>query len=323
MRAAALFVALEFWLVATGSKAQTRGGELIAVLEIRNLLPPADGLSIQAQVFSDQIRAFALEFAPALQVMTRENVLTLLAASGKRLEDCEGECEVETGRRLGADYVVSGELYRIGPSIRLGMRLHSTKTGTLLAAAQAEGADLPGLDTSLRGACAQLMTRFKGGAATRNDTALQFSTDRSEKLTLALLAANGTFTCEGAVTPERNCRVAGASLGPARLQGTAASGETPEAFAVDFNILERSADYRVTKRSWTPTILGVVLFAAGGATVLGLASKSYDPGNRDVPFIIGGVIVAGVGAIVAVADLLAGHAWHVEQRLQPPGATGQ
>ena len=41
-----------------------------------------------------------LRSVPGVSLMTRENMLVLLQSSGKKLEDCEGECEVETGRRL-------------------------------------------------------------------------------------------------------------------------------------------------------------------------------------------------------------------------------
>src|SRR5207302_1412204 len=131
--------------------------------------------------------------------MTRENVLTLLEASGKKLEECEGECEVDTGRRLGADYVVSGELYRIGPLLRLGARLHSTRSGTLLAAAQAEGKDLAEVDGALREACKRLLARFSGQPARTSGlsrNALKFWTDQPDEIGVSLLAANGSFGCD-------------------------------------------------------------------------------------------------------------------------------
>jgi len=66
-------------------------------------------------------------------------VIVLLESQGKHIEDCEGECEVDTGRRLGADYVVSGELLRIGTSFKLDLRLHETREGQLLRVAAASG----------------------------------------------------------------------------------------------------------------------------------------------------------------------------------------
>src|SRR5438105_8541065 len=99
--------------------ASVPAGSSVAVLEIRNMLPAQERGAIEPGFFSDQVRGAVLEAAPALRVITRENLLVLLAASGKAIEDCEGECEVDTGRRIGADYVVSGEIYRIGASLRL------------------------------------------------------------------------------------------------------------------------------------------------------------------------------------------------------------
>ena len=61
-----------------------------------------------------------------MDLIDRDNILVLLQASRKSLADCEGECEVDTGRRLGADLVVSGELLRFGSKLKLSMRLHET-----------------------------------------------------------------------------------------------------------------------------------------------------------------------------------------------------
>src|SRR4051812_28874614 len=81
----------------------------IAVLELRNRLPAKMREQFPADYFTDQIREGALAAVDArkLEVITRENLLVLLKASGKALEDCEGECEVETGKRIGADFVIS------------------------------------------------------------------------------------------------------------------------------------------------------------------------------------------------------------------------
>ena len=105
----AAFVAI--LLASTASPAQPR--KILAVLELRNTLPQEEKASINMAYFSDMVRTDALEIAPAFQVMTRENVLVILEAAGRKLEDCEGECEVDTGRRLGADLVISGEVYRV------------------------------------------------------------------------------------------------------------------------------------------------------------------------------------------------------------------
>ena len=45
-------------------------------------------------------------------MITKENLIVLLENAGRKLEDCEGECEVETGRRIG---VIQREWQRIDP----------------------------------------------------------------------------------------------------------------------------------------------------------------------------------------------------------------
>jgi hypothetical protein len=116
----------------------------LAVLELRNLAP--DLTSQNAQYFTDVIRSSALRMQPGLEVMTRENLLVLLEATGKRLADCEGECEVDTGRRIGADQIVSGELQKLGSLYKLTIRLHETAAGRLRGSQVASGRSIEELD---------------------------------------------------------------------------------------------------------------------------------------------------------------------------------
>src|SRR5438105_3404301 len=71
--------------------------ETLAVLELKD---KAHAKGVDAGYFTDVVRTSALAAAPHLKIMTRENVLVLLEAQGRKLEDCEGECEVDTARRL-------------------------------------------------------------------------------------------------------------------------------------------------------------------------------------------------------------------------------
>jgi len=120
-----------------------------AVLELRNKLQGPDRNLVDAAFLTDVVRQQVLEDAPSLKLMTRENVLTLLEASGKKLEECEGECEVDTGRRLGADVVVTGEILRFGSGFRANLRLHDTHSAQLLSAAVASGDSPEALEKDL------------------------------------------------------------------------------------------------------------------------------------------------------------------------------
>src|ERR1041384_6629438 len=86
----------------------------VAVLELRNKLPAPERAQFDGSYLTDLVRSGLLKAAPSLDLMTRENVLVLLQSQGKTLEECEGECEVDTARRLGADLGGSGDILRFG-----------------------------------------------------------------------------------------------------------------------------------------------------------------------------------------------------------------
>ena len=91
------------------------GNKRLAVLEFRGKNLEQDIL----MTFSDTVRGGALQglSGRGVVVMTRENMLVLLKDMGKK--DCqEGECEVETARNIGADYVVSGKVVRMEKNLR-------------------------------------------------------------------------------------------------------------------------------------------------------------------------------------------------------------
>ena len=128
-----------------------------AVLELRNKLEGPDRNIIDAPFLTDVVRQQVLENAPQLKLMTRENVIALLEASGKKLEECEGECEVDTGRRLGADLVITGEVLRFGKGYRVNLRLHDTHNAQLLSAAVASGDTPEALEKELPRTVARLV----------------------------------------------------------------------------------------------------------------------------------------------------------------------
>ncbi len=138
--------------------ANTRAGVSLhgklAVLDLRNFASELTHENVQ--YFTDVIRQSALRNAPGVEVMTRENLLVLLGASGKKLDECEGECEVDTGRRIGADAIISGELQKLGKRYKVSLRLHDTRGGTLLNSAIGSGGTLEELDDSVAKAAADL-----------------------------------------------------------------------------------------------------------------------------------------------------------------------
>ena len=135
----------------------------IAVLEFQN---PA-GLTEQEVVYITELARGAAARLPAAKyfVMTRENILEQLPP-GTTLDECVGECEVETGRKVGADFVLTGEVIRFGASLRVLMKLHDTKTGRLLGNERASGPKVDALERPVEQAAWRLFA-WLGGAATR------------------------------------------------------------------------------------------------------------------------------------------------------------
>jgi len=128
----------------------------LAVLDFKNsskdLQPDA------VRYFADVVRGASLKAAPGVEVMTRENLLTLLQATGKDLGQCEGECEVDTGRRIGADAIISGDVLKVGSKYHISLRLHETHEGRLLSSAIATGRTVDELDETLQSAASELLT---------------------------------------------------------------------------------------------------------------------------------------------------------------------
>jgi len=81
-------------------------------------------------------------------VMTKESMLMLIEP-GKTLEDCVGECEIETGRLINADWIVTGEILRFGSSYRVSLRLHDTRKGQFIKGESIKGDRIESLENPL------------------------------------------------------------------------------------------------------------------------------------------------------------------------------
>jgi formylglycine-generating enzyme required for sulfatase activity len=109
--------------------------KLLAVLEFKGANLKADILD----TMSDAVRGGASDAltSTGTNVMTRESMLVLLKEMG--IKECtEGDCEVETARNIGADYVISGRIVQMDGSYVATLKLHETKRGTLLGTRDAE-----------------------------------------------------------------------------------------------------------------------------------------------------------------------------------------
>ncbi len=68
-------------------------------------------------------------------LMTRENILDLIGS--RSIADCIGDCAVETGRQLGADFIVTGRVYKFSGQMRVSIDIHETEEGNLLSTVHA------------------------------------------------------------------------------------------------------------------------------------------------------------------------------------------
>lgn len=118
----------------------------LAVLEFKNTSPLT---TAEVRYLAERVRAVAqARSSDALMLMTRANLQALLPP-GVDLAECEGECEIETGRAIGADFVVSGEVVTLGAGLRVVLNLHATAEGRQLAALHAGGTDVEALERDL------------------------------------------------------------------------------------------------------------------------------------------------------------------------------
>lgn len=128
-------------------------GKRIAVLEFRG--------PVQTELlatFADEARGAALDATRTngVTVMTRESTALILKDMGRSATCEEGECEVETARNIGADYVLTGEVIHVMDTYIATIKLHETDTGSLLGTERVQAADPLALLDLIRPASARL-----------------------------------------------------------------------------------------------------------------------------------------------------------------------
>ena len=134
----------------------------MGVLEFNNFA----GVSpYEAQAIADMVRMAASDVLPGSRylIMTRESILQLLPPDRKSLAACEGECEVETGRNIGADYVVTGEIGRFGTDLQVKFKMYDTKTSDYLGGKIANAPSMNQLQKPIADEAAKLFEKLKAG----------------------------------------------------------------------------------------------------------------------------------------------------------------
>jgi len=235
--------------------AEPQQSRVVSVLELRNKLQPRE--SLDTGYVADRLRAEVLSAGVDAKVISRENMLVLLQAQGKQLAECEGECEVETGRRIGADLVVSGEVLRVGESLKASLRLHETQSGTMVSAATVAATTPEDLDARLGATVRQLfapLRRSGNGKAARGVGSFDAR---------AFAASQPSpFDCEGAA---RRLRDTAPDQAWAALVACVERQGWPRG---DFTYLERITsgywDQDLVSRPDAPRLIAKIIAARGG-----------------------------------------------------------
>jgi hypothetical protein len=108
---------------------------------------------------TEDARKVALEvLQDGYDIITRENLVDLLKSHGRTLEQCEGECETETGRLIGAELVVTGRVARVFKKYKLTVKIHQTDPPKLMGIQDATTTAMEELPDLLVNATRKLLT---------------------------------------------------------------------------------------------------------------------------------------------------------------------
>lgn len=120
---------------AVAVKLKSRDGH-VPLIGVLNLQVAGGSLKVdEAMGLTDVIRArLTRALGAGAKMLSREKVNEILQKSGKSGEQCTGECEVETGRVIGAEFVVTGHVASAGGRILLVVEIKRTRDGASVVA---------------------------------------------------------------------------------------------------------------------------------------------------------------------------------------------
>ena len=134
----------------------------VAVLET---ISASDALTGEEKMYlTDELRSQAVRALPAeygFTIMTRENINAMLPP-GKSVEDCAGNCLVETGKNIAAEYVAQGRVGKFGSDLTLTVELYETAGGKLIGSFTAKSADADGLLSNIQQQASSLFAKARG-----------------------------------------------------------------------------------------------------------------------------------------------------------------
>ncbi|MFN3200958.1 MAG: hypothetical protein ACE366_21335 [Bradymonadia bacterium] len=146
------------WCLGAAEAAPERALRKIAVLEFED----AASLDEQARAYvTDLARVSALKLPRGRYfVITRESIKQALPP-GYDLAECESDCEVETGRNIGADFVISGQIIRFDGVLKVSMKLFDTHSAALLGAEYASAERVADLEPAVVEGATRLLSALR------------------------------------------------------------------------------------------------------------------------------------------------------------------
>lgn len=96
---------------------------------------------------TDKLRDRAKKVLPTYMgfvIMTRENIQQMLPP-GKKVDDCEGECLVETGKNINANYIAQARVGKFGSQLTLTVEMYDTQSNNLVGSFTARKPSADGL----------------------------------------------------------------------------------------------------------------------------------------------------------------------------------
>jgi hypothetical protein len=138
----------------------------VAVIELKN---DADLKEREVLSLTETARGVVAErLGRKYLVMTRENILSLV--DEQTCNDAMAKsCEVEMGRTLGAHFIVSGAVTRLGGVLKVALKVHSTKDSRLLGVREGETQTLEGLAREIKGVAESAVRLIDGSTRKRDD----------------------------------------------------------------------------------------------------------------------------------------------------------
>jgi formylglycine-generating enzyme required for sulfatase activity len=138
----------------------------VAVLEFSG--DKASGVTLQErQTLAQLARRDALRALPRTgwSVMTRDNMQALLPP-GVDLANCSGdECIITTGRMMQADYIVTGNVSKLGTNLQVILQLYDVRNGRLVGSADSRGASMDAVVERLEKEVREMFTELGGGSS--------------------------------------------------------------------------------------------------------------------------------------------------------------